>query len=116
MPRILIIEDDSDNRDMFCEVLKLADCEVETAASPQEGLEMLERNEAPDILLLDLHLQGMSQEEFHSKLRALLPAKTKLLLVSGAAAISAEAEKIGAWKFMQKPISIDTLLATVKTA
>jgi two-component system, cell cycle response regulator DivK len=57
MARILLVEDDQDNRDLVRMTLELDGHEVIEAGSAEEGLPQACAH-APDLILMDLSLQG----------------------------------------------------------
>lgn len=57
MARILIVEDDPDNRDLFRLTLELDGHEVIDAASAEDGLARADGS-APDLILMDVSLGG----------------------------------------------------------
>lgn len=57
--RILVVEDNEDSRALVVKVLKRHGYELLEAASAEEGFALIE-TELPDLVLMDLHLTGMS--------------------------------------------------------
>ncbi len=57
MAKILIIEDDNANLEMFTSFVKTMGHDVLSARHAQEGIEIA-REEAPDIILIDFYLPG----------------------------------------------------------
>jgi two-component system CheB/CheR fusion protein len=66
--RILLVEDSEDTRDALERIFKRRACEVTTAASGEEALEMVKRT-PPEIIISDLGLPGISGFEFMAELR-----------------------------------------------
>lgn len=56
--RILVVEDNSDNRILITDVLNSLDYEVIVAVDGEEGIEMAS-SEKPDLILMDLSLPKM---------------------------------------------------------
>ena len=63
--RILVIDDDSDIREVVGEALEFAGYEVATAREGREGLALC-RSFRPTLILLDLMMPGMSGWEFRA--------------------------------------------------
>jgi signal transduction histidine kinase/ActR/RegA family two-component response regulator len=66
--RILLVEDSVDTREALERIFHRRACEVTTAESAEEALEMLKRT-PPDIIVSDLGLPGMSGFEFIAEVR-----------------------------------------------
>jgi signal transduction histidine kinase/ActR/RegA family two-component response regulator len=68
--RILLVEDSTDTRDALERIFQRRACEVITAGSGEEALEMVKRT-PPEIIISDLGLPGISGFEFMIQLRKL---------------------------------------------
>jgi signal transduction histidine kinase/ActR/RegA family two-component response regulator len=66
--RILLVEDSADTRDALERIFQRRACEVTTAASGEEALELL-KNAPPEIIISDLGLPGISGLEFMIQVR-----------------------------------------------
>ena|SRR6218665_1729534 len=75
MKKIFLIDDDTDDRDMFREALSLLNIPVEymEAADGQEGLDLLllPGAMAPDVIFVDLNMPRINGLEFVIRLRQL---------------------------------------------
>lgn len=67
--RILLVEDSDDTREALQRIFQRRECKVATAASGEEALDLVQ-HEAPDIILSDIGLPGMTGLEFMTKLRS----------------------------------------------
>ncbi len=66
--RILLVEDSADTRDALERIFQRRACEVTTAASGEEALELI-KTTPPEIIISDLGLPGISGLEFMLQLR-----------------------------------------------
>jgi signal transduction histidine kinase/DNA-binding response OmpR family regulator len=66
---ILLVEDDAINREALTRILNKGGWNVVEAINGQSAIDLLEEDLAPDLILLDLTLPGMSGFEFISCLR-----------------------------------------------
>jgi signal transduction histidine kinase len=71
---ILIVDDESDTRDLICTILGKCGAMVSAAGSAAEALEIIERWR-PDILVSDIGMPGGDGYELIRKIRALTPEK-----------------------------------------
>jgi len=111
--RILCTEDDADTRDLIVLTLNGHNCEVVTAASSLESVD-LARTQHFDLYLLDNWLPGSSGIELCRELRK-FDSKTPILFYSGAASDEdkREAKECGAQGYLTKPADGDALVAEV---
>lgn len=65
----LIVEDDPDLVQIFAQALELSGFQTETASDGQEAINQLSTR-TPDLVLLDLHLPGISGQEVLQSIRA----------------------------------------------
>ncbi len=68
-PRILVVEDNVDNRELLVKVLVRQGYRVTEAASGEEALDLAAR-ERPDLVLMDINLSGMDGLEATRRLKA----------------------------------------------
>ncbi|PYX76781.1 MAG: Fis family transcriptional regulator, partial [Acidobacteria bacterium] len=103
MHSILIVDDEAGIRD------SLAD-------SGEAGLDLL-RKTAFDVLLLDIWLPGIDGMETLAKIRE-LESPPEVIMISGHGSIetAVRATKLGAYDFLEKPLSIERTLIVVKNA
>ncbi len=81
--KVLLVDDESDIRNLLTKFLRPVDCEVHGAASADEALAMLER-ETYRLVVLDIVMPGMSGVELVKKLRKHnWLARVPVLLISG---------------------------------
>jgi two-component system, NtrC family, nitrogen regulation response regulator NtrX len=115
-PRILVIDDETAIRDSMRMILEYEGYEVLTAATGEEGVSIVER-EAPDLVFLDVKMPGMDGLEVLQRLRHLADV-SPVVIISGHATISTavEATRLGAFDFIEKPLSSERVLVTVRNA
>lgn len=86
------------------------------AGSGEEAVK-LARAEAPEVILLDLNMPGLSGEETIEALRAIdLLAETPILILSGEPMDPAELERLGARGAVQKPFDLPKLIEEIRQA
>lgn len=63
---VLIIEDDRDLASLFKIVLEMGGFEVSTVHDGTKGVEVLMTQPLPNVIMLDMHLPGVSGEEIYA--------------------------------------------------
>jgi two-component system nitrogen regulation response regulator NtrX len=112
--RILVVDDESAIRDALRMILEYDGHEVVLAGSGQEGLALAER-ESPDIVFLDIKMPGMDGLDVLTKLRAANESLPVVMVSAhGTAATALEAGRLGAFRFIEKPLSKDAVLDAVR--
>jgi DNA-binding NtrC family response regulator len=112
--KIIIIDDDMLTRVSTADLIKSWGYEVETAASFNEGLKLV--NEAvPDIAIIDLRLPDGDGMELLSLIREQHPQVDAVILTGHASIDSAiDAIKKGAENYLEKPSDPNRLFVTLK--
>src|SRR6185295_1772017 len=81
--RVLIVEDNSDSRELLESLLKMDGYEVKTAEDGQRGYEAI-LNHHPDVALVDIGLPGMNGLEVARRVRAKLgERRIRLVALTG---------------------------------
>jgi DNA-binding NtrC family response regulator len=116
IPAILVVDDESEMRDLIEAALKPFDYAVSTCASGEHALELVEAGEF-DVLVSDHQMAGMNGVDLCRKARA---AKANLLVILltgfGSLEVATEALRAGAYDFVSKPVSLEVLLITIERA
>jgi two-component system, OmpR family, response regulator len=111
--RILLVEDDDDNRDLMAEVLDSAGHEVLPAANGQEGLKTLSEHSV-DVVVTDVGMPGMGGLEMAKAAKAIAPS-VPVVIVTGWAERDdiARARGKDVDAVLVKPVDPDALAQTV---
>lgn len=118
MPRILLVDDDTQIRNVFRQILEHAGYEVEIAQDGKAALKCFMDYPA-DLVITDVVMPEKDGLELVMELRRTSPA-TKLLVISGGGRLNpfsylVMAKQLGADAVLAKPISSETLLQTIGT-
>jgi two-component system, NtrC family, nitrogen regulation response regulator NtrX len=115
-PTILIVDDEKGVQTSVQGILEDAGYNSEAVSSGEEALELLLRKEFP-VILLDVWLPGMDGLQALAKLRQIAP-ETVVIMISGHGSIetAVRATKLGAFDFVEKPLSLDKTILVVKNA
>jgi two-component system cell cycle response regulator DivK len=115
---ILIVEDNAQNRKLARDLLQVNGYRTIEAETAENGV-TLAAEQAPDLIVMDIHLPGMSGIEALAKLRAAPPTRAIPVLAFTASVMPKDRSVImaaGFDAFVSKPINIETFLAAVATA
>src|SRR5512135_3849099 len=112
-PRILIVDDEKNIRDVFSLLLEDHGYEVETAETGAGGVERA-RLFGPDAVLLDMNLPDIPGLEVLARLREAHP-ETGIIIVTAYGTIrsAVEATKLGAYAYLEKPVDNEEMLLAV---
>jgi two-component system, NtrC family, nitrogen regulation response regulator NtrX len=116
-PRILVVDDEPDIRRLVCEILE--DEGYQVAAAENAGVAReLKKSKTPDLILLDIWMpdtDGITLlKEWVAEEAMLCP----VVMMSGHGSVEAavEATRLGAYDFLEKPLSLAKLLLIVERA
>ena len=114
--RILLVEDDSMVRRVASRVLEKAGYQVLQAADASAALTKLaDAPKAPHLLLTDVVLPGMDGKQLADEVRMQEPG-IRVLFASGHTADVFERHGLSGASLLQKPYTVEDLLARVRTA
>jgi diguanylate cyclase (GGDEF)-like protein len=102
---VLIIDDDAQIRDLFVAILGNS-CSCSSVASAEEALTKLSE-EAFDLVISDIDMEGMSGIELIPKLHSISPG-TVVVMISGHQDVETaiEAMRVGAFDYITKPLDM----------
>ncbi len=111
--KILIIDDEAPIREVLSESLRDDGYEVLVAPDGPSGLQCL-KDFKPDICFLDIWMPKMDGIEVLTLAVPLFP-DTSFVMISGHGTIetAVKATKIGAWDFIEKPLSLDKVTLSI---
>ena len=113
---ILIVDDESGIRESLGALLRDEGYEVEAVASGEECLERIGRRNF-DLILLDVWLKKMDGLETSEQIQTRDDAPM-VVMISGHGNIetAVRATKLGAFNFIEKPLSLDTVILVVRNS
>ena len=112
--RILVVDDEPAIRETMRMILEYEGYECLTAGSGAEGLTAVEKD-SPDLVFLDIKMPGMDGLETLSRLRGLNDALPVVIVSAhGTASSALEAGRLGAFRFIEKPLSKDYVLDAIR--
>ncbi len=116
MTRILIVDDEGNIRRMLASLLSAEGYTTAEAESAEDALRRMAADE-PDAVLLDLALPGMSGLEALEKIARDWP-EIPVVMMSGQATLgdAVQATRLGAFQFLEKPLTPEAVLITLGSA
>jgi two-component system, NtrC family, nitrogen regulation response regulator NtrX len=116
MHKLLIVDDEPGIRDSLAGVLEDEGYQVTAASSGEAALDILRQSQF-DVVLLDVWLPGIDGLETLERLRDFEGAP-EVIMISGHGTIetAVRATKLGAYDFLEKPLSLEKTLILVKNA
>ncbi len=116
MSSILVIDDEPGIRTVLTDILEDEDYTVFTAGDGFEGLNII-RNRSVDLVILDVWLPNMGGIDVLKQIKEEFP-EIEVILISGHANIdiAVKAVKLGAFDFLEKPLSLDKVITLTRNA
>ena len=112
---ILVVDDVANQRDISCKMLDILGYKTSAVSSGEEAVEYIKQNSV-DLLLLDMIMDpGINGRETYERIVKVCPNQ-KAVIVSGFAETEEvrEAQKLGAGRYVKKPLTLKTLARAVK--
>ena len=114
--RILVVEDQLDNRQILHDLLTNAEFDIVEAENGEEAIEFAQASR-PDLILMDIQLPILDGYEATRRLKADTDLKSIPIIVVTSYALSGDEEKArlaGCDDYVAKPFSPRQLLAKIK--
>jgi two-component system nitrogen regulation response regulator NtrX len=118
MTHILVVDDEAEIRQSLETILREEGYAVASSGTATEALELI-RDVEYDVVLLDIWLPDGDGLEVLARIRDLaLAAPPEVVIISGHGTIESavRATKLGAYDFLEKPLSLDRTLLVLKNA
>ena len=115
-PRILIVDDWSENRSVIASAISPIGFSILEAKNGREGLEIAMK-EQPDLIITDVAMPEMDGLEMIRELRNNSPLENVAIVVSSASVFESDRRQsleAGGNEFLPKPVEIDDLLAILQ--
>ncbi|HKZ56553.1 MAG TPA: sigma-54 dependent transcriptional regulator [Thermodesulfovibrionales bacterium] len=115
-PIVLIVDDEGSIRESLSEIFKDEGYYVLTSSSGEEAIETV-KEQSPDLIFLDIWLSGIDGIQTLEEIKGLKP-DLPIIMISGHGNIelAVKATRIGAYDFLEKPLSLERVLLAAKRA
>jgi len=116
-PHILVVDDEADIRGLLKEILSEEGYEVDVAANAAQARALRARQQ-PDLVLLDIWMPDVDGITLLREWSATPMDACPVVMMSGHGTVetAVEATRLGAFDFVEKPLSLAKLLRTVERA
>jgi two-component system nitrogen regulation response regulator NtrX len=115
-PQLLIVDDEAGIRESLSAILTDEGYAVDSAGSAEEALERAAVGDV-EVVLLDVWLPGMDGLEALSRLQsAAMPPAVIMISGHGTIETAVRATKLGAFDFLEKPLSLNKIIVLVRNA
>jgi two-component system nitrogen regulation response regulator NtrX len=116
MQSILIVDDEQCIRESLTGILQDEGFSPSSAENGEAAIEKVSE-EKPDLILLDIWMPGMDGMETLTKIRSIYPDQL-VVMMSGHGTIetAVKATKLGAYDFIEKPLSLEKVLLCIQNA
>lgn len=114
--RVLLVDDNATNRKVASQILMKAGCEIETASSGQEAINLLQDDSNFDLVLMDIQMPEMDGMETTRRLKALNLTSLPPIVAMTAYAMKEDRERFlaaGMDDYLAKPIRAQQIIAVV---
>lgn len=119
-PKILVIDDDEDLREVISWALDREGYAVHSYADPREALESLRRGQHfPQMIVIDFKMDNMNGTEFLKLKKLIEPPEVKscpvVMISASPEDIDPEERRALVNSFIQKPLNLEALVSNVKS-
>jgi len=114
--KVLMVDDEEDFVTTLAERMKMRDLDSDVALNGEQALQFV-KDDVPDVMVLDLKMPGIDGMEVLRRVRQAYPQVQVVILTGhGSEKDEAEARRLGAFAYLQKPVEIERLVRTLKDA
>jgi DNA-binding NtrC family response regulator len=114
--KVLMVDDEEDFVQTLAERMKMRDLSPELALSGEQALQKVQ-DDVPDVMVLDLKMPGIDGMEVLRRVKQAYPQVQVIMLTGhGSEKDEAEARRLGAFAYLQKPVEMEKLIKTLKDA
>ncbi len=114
--KVLMVDDEEDFVKTLSERMKMRDVDSDVALDGEQALQRVE-DDIPDVMVLDLKMPGIDGLEVLRRVKKAYPQIPVIILTGhGSEKDEAEARRLGAFDYLQKPVDIEKLVKILRKA
>jgi DNA-binding NtrC family response regulator len=115
--KVLLVDDEEAYVKTLAERMEMRDVDSQVALSGEEALKILDEGDPPDVMVLDLRMPGLQGMEVLERVKKDFPHIEVIILTGhGGEKEEKEAQRLGAFHYLQKPADTSLILKTVRSA
>jgi DNA-binding NtrC family response regulator len=115
--KVLLVDDEEAYVKTLAERMEMRDVESRVALSGEDALKILDEGDPPDVMVLDLRMPGLQGMEVLERVKRDFPHIEVIILTGhGGEQEEKEAQRLGAFHYLQKPADTSLILRTVRSA
>jgi len=114
--KVLLVDDEKDFVNSLSERIQMRELDSKIAYDGEQALELV-TDDIPDVVVLDLRMPGIDGLEVLERLKKNYP-NVQVIILTGHGSEEDEriSKRLGAYDYLQKPVSIDKLIRSIKGA
>ncbi len=114
--KVLMVDDEEDFVKTLAERLEMRDLSPAVALDGEQALQRVQ-DDVPDVMVLDLKMPGIDGMEVLRRVRKAYPGVQVIILTGhGSNKDEEEARRLGAFAYLQKPVDMERLIKTMRSA
>jgi DNA-binding NtrC family response regulator len=114
--KVLMVDDEEDFVKTLSERMQMRDLDSDVALDGEQALQRVE-DDIPDVMVLDLKMPGIDGLEVLRRVKKAYPQIPVIILTGhGSEKDEAEARRLGAFDYLQKPVDIEKLVKVLRKA
>jgi DNA-binding NtrC family response regulator len=114
--KVLMVDDEEDFVKTLSERMQMRDLDSDVALDGEQALQRVE-DDVPDVMVLDLKMPGIDGLEVLRRVKKAYPQIPVIILTGhGSEKDEAEARRLGAFDYLQKPVDIEKLVKVLRKA
>jgi len=115
--KVLLVDDEEAYVKTLAERMEMRDVESRIALSGEDALKILDEGDPPNVMVLDLRMPGLQGMEVLERVKRDFPHIEVIILTGhGGEQEEKEAQRLGAFHYLQKPADTGLILRTVRSA
>jgi len=114
--KVLLVDDEEEFVKTLSERIKMRQLKPDVALDGEQALKMMDKD-LPDVMVLDLKMPGIDGMEVLRRTKKAYPGVQIVMLTGhGSDEDEKEAQRLGVFEYLQKPVEFEKLILTITNA